>query len=133
MSRRPPKRFATWSEYYRYRIEQGEKRGLSRSQARGHPAKGEKLATQVEKDVNVLGRSGPVTVSLVGTKERSRAGKFDNEVGLLRSGKITPSQYDRRWKGKSIGGQELPSAKEVLALSHRGLASFDDFYPKGPS
>jgi hypothetical protein len=45
-------------------------------------------------------------------------------------GRLSPNAFDRRWKGKAIGEQELPSADEVMALSHRGLASFDDFYPK---
>jgi hypothetical protein len=130
MSRRPPRGFANWSNYYRYRIERGEQRGLSRPQARGHPAKGEVLASQTEKEVQILGRRGPVIVTLTGTRERSRAGSFDNEVELLRTGKLSPKAFDRRWKAKSIGGEKLPSADEVLALSHRGLASFDDFYPK---
>jgi hypothetical protein len=133
VKRRPPKGFATWSEYNRYRVERGVARGLSPSQALGHPARGETLASQVEKEVTVLGKSGPIAVTLVGTKARSQAGKFDNDAGLLRAGKLTPSTFDRRWKGKSIGGVALPSAKEVLALAHRGLASFDDFYPKGSS
>jgi len=133
MSRRPPKGFGTWSEYNRYRLERGEQRGLSPAQARGHPGKGEPLASAVQKDVQILGRSGPLGVTIVGTKERSRAAKFDNQVGLLQQGKMTPRQFDRRWKGKAIAGQSLPSADEVLALSHRGLASFDDFYPKGPT
>ena len=133
MSRRPPKKFAIWSEYNRYRVERGVRRGLSPAQARGHPAKGEQLASRVDREVTILGRRGPVVVPLVGTKEQSRAGKYDNDARLLRSGKIAPGTYNRRWKGKSIGGQELPSADEVLALAHRGLASFDDFYPKGTS
>lgn len=131
MARRPPKGFANWSEYYVYRIARGEARGLSRSQARGHPAKGEPPASKVVKDVQILGRSGPAVVAITGTREASRAGRFDNQVEQLRRGRITPKEFDRRWHEKSIGGNDLPTANEVLALSHRGLANFDDFYPKG--
>jgi hypothetical protein len=130
VKRRPPKGYATWSEYNRYRVERGVARGLSPARALGHPAKGERLASQVEKAVTILGKGGPVVVTLVGTKARSQAGKFDNDAGLLRAGKLSPATFDRRWKGKSIGGVNLPSANEVLALAHRGLATFDDFYPK---
>ena len=133
MKRRPPKGYATWSEYNRYRVERGVARGLSRSQALGHPAKGEQLASKVEKDVTLLGKGGPVVVTLVGTKARSQAGSFDNDARLLRDGKLSRATFDHRWKGKSIGGIALPSSGEVLALAHRGRIDFDDFYPKGTS
>lgn len=132
MSRRPPKGHSTWSSYYRYRIERGEQRGLSRSQARGHPAKGQPLATAVEREVNILGQNGPVTVTVVGVKELSRAGRYDNDADFLLRGKLSPRQFQRRWAGKSIGGQPLPSWQEVVALGHQGLANFEDFYPRRP-
>jgi hypothetical protein len=130
--RRPPKGHATWSEYYRYRIERGRQRGLSPSQARGHPVRGESLASAVEREITILGPNGPTTVTVVGVKERTRASRYDNDAELLLKGKLNPRKFQRRWEGKSIGGQRLPSWQEVLTLGRLGLASFDDFYPRSP-
>ena len=129
MARRPPKAFANWSEYYQHRVARAEAMGLSRSQARGHPKKGEVPASRVEKTVRILGPSGPVDVTSIGTRERSRAARYDNDVQKLLNGTITPATFDRRWHGKSIGEVPLLNWREALALAHQGKASFDDFYP----
>jgi len=130
MARRPPKGFSNWSEYYRYRIERGAARGLTRSQARGHPGKGQPLASQVERRVQIVGASGPLEVTVIGTRASSRAARYDNDARRLLEGKIAPGTFNRRWAGKGIGDVLLPNADQVLALAHQGLASFDDFYPR---
>lgn len=127
--RRPPKGFSNWSQYYQYRVARAEAMGLSRSQARGHPKKGEVPASKVEKSVQILGVDGPVEVTAIGTKERSRAARYDNDVQKLLSGKLTPATFDRRWHGKTIGRVSLPSWRQVLSIAQQGLASFDTFYP----
>jgi hypothetical protein len=131
MARRPPKGFDNWSQYYRYRIARGEARGLSRSQARGHARPGEAPASKVAKRVHVVGRSGVQVVETTGTKEATRAARFDNDVERLRRGQLTYSDFDRRWGGRSIAGVKLPSGREVIALSFQGLANFSDFYAEG--
>jgi hypothetical protein len=131
VARRPPKGFANWSEYYRYRIARGEARGLTRSQARGHARAGEAPASKVAKRVNIVGRSGVEVVEATGTKEVTRAARFDNDVERLRSGQLTYAEFDRKWVGCSIGGAELPSGREVVALSFQGLAQFPEFYAEG--
>jgi len=132
MSRQPPRGFASWSSYYRYRVERGEARGLSRSQARGHPGKSEALASKVERERTILGRAGPEIVTLTGVREVTKAAKFDNDTKQLLAGKLTPKQFDKRWARKTIGGEHLPDSKQVIALGQKGLAQFDDFYPRRP-
>jgi len=128
--RRPPRGHPTWASYYRYRIDRGAARGLTRSQSRGHPGKGQSAASQIERDVMIIGRTGPIVVTVIGVRELSRAGRYDNDVQELLSGKVTPRAFDQRWKGRSIGGNVLPSWQEIVLLGHQGLASFDDFYPR---
>ncbi len=127
--RRPPRGYATWSAYNRFREKRGLERGLSPAQARGHPKRGEHLASQVEREVMVVGRDGAVETTVVGVRELSKAGAFDNAVGELLAGKLDPATYDRRWAGKPIGDQVLPDAGRLLALARAGLATFPDFYP----
>jgi hypothetical protein len=124
---RQPRDYA--AEYQR-RIERAQKLGLTPSQARGHPKPGEVPASRVERDISFIGRRGTVTVAAT-SRERRRASDFDNDVKRLVYGRITPREFDRRWAGKTIAGIDLPTANEVLALSHRHLATFDDFYPHG--
>jgi len=132
LRRHPPRGLETWSDYYEYRLKRGEDRGLTRSQSRGHPGKGQKLASKVERDVTLLSSRGPTETTTVGVRDLSRASRFDNDSQLLLGGKLTPKQFDRRWAGKTIAGQELPNAKQVIALGQQGLAQFDDFYPRQP-
>jgi len=131
VARLPPKGFANWSEYYQYRIARGEARGLTRSQARGHARPGEAPASKVTKRLRIVGRAGVQVVETTGTKEATRAARFDNDVERLRRGQLTYSEFDRKWAGRSIAGSDLPTGREVIALSFQGLASFDELYPEG--
>jgi len=133
MARRPPKGFANWSGYYQYRVTRGEAMGLSRSQARGHPKRGEVLASKITKSVNIAGPRGETQVELAGTRARSRAARYDNDVQALLKGRMKPSVFDRKWRGKVIGEVSLPSANQLIALSLQGMANFDEFYPSGSS
>ena len=117
------------AEYRRRRV-RGEKLGMSSSQIRGHPKPGEIPASEVERDIQFLGRRGPVTVPAVAA-ERRRASRFDTDAKRLAHGRITPREFDRKWAGRTIAGIDLPSANEVLAMEHRRLAHFGDFYPHG--
>jgi hypothetical protein len=117
------------SEAYHRRIARGEAMGLTRSQTRGHAKRGEVPASKVEKTVTILGATGATEVTAIGAKERSRAAKYDNDVQRLLDNKLAPSAFDRRWKGKSIGGVALLDWREAVALGQQGLASFDTFYP----
>jgi hypothetical protein len=132
VTRRPPRGFATWSDYYRHRVKRGEQRGLTRAQSRGHPGKGQVLASRVERERIILSRSGPAAVTLTGVQELTTAAKFDNDVRQLLSGRLTPKQFDQRWARKTIGGEALPDSGQVIALGQQGLAHFDDFYPSRP-
>jgi hypothetical protein len=129
VARRPPKGFASWSEYYQHRIAQGEARGLTRSQARGHPKQGEIPASRITKSVMITGPRGTTEVELAGFRARSRAAVYDNNVQALLQGRMRPSTFDRRWRGKTIDDITLPSANQVIALSLQGFTTFDEFYP----
>jgi hypothetical protein len=107
-------------------------RGLTPTQAIGKPKAGEQPASRVRRDVTVLGMNGPVVVTVVGTKERSRAGSQDNDARELLAGRLDMRTYDRRWKGRTVGGVMVPDARRVLALGRAGRAGFDNFYPKTP-
>jgi hypothetical protein len=132
MARRPPSGFSSWSSYYHYRLRRGADRGLTSAQARGHPRAGEPRASEIERDVVIVGRSGAQVTTVVGVQQLSLAGAADNALGDLRAGRITPEQWNRRWAGKTIGNVILPDAARMLALSRAGLADIDDFYPRSP-
>jgi hypothetical protein len=133
MARRPPRGFGSWHSYNEWRVRRGIERGLSPEQARGHPKAGERRASEVERDVRLVGPTGVQVVTVRGVRELSRAGAADDAVRRLTAGDLTPTVWNRRWANKTIGGVALPRADRVLALARAGLASFDDFYPTGPS
>ncbi len=127
--RKPPRGYATWSAYNRYRAKRGRERGLSPAQARGHPGRDEKLASEVERDVTVVGPQGATATRIVGVQQLSVAGGADNAVQELLAGKLDPATFNRRWAGRTFGGQVVPDAARVLALARSGLVGFSDFYP----
>ena len=128
-ARRPPRGYSTWSAYNGYRAKRGRERGLSPAQARGHPGRGEKLASQVERDVMVVGPRGATSTRIVGVQQLSAAGAADNAVHELLTGTLDPYTFNRRWAGKTFGGQVVPDAARVLTLARSGLVGFADFYP----
>ena len=129
MPLRPPRGFSSWSRYNAWRVRHGVERGLTPSQARGHPRGGERPASEVQRHVRVIGRDGATEVSIRGVAELSRAGRFDRDVGELLAGRLDPRTYNRRWVGKTVGGVQLPDASRVLGLGRTGEARLGDFYP----
>jgi ABC-type iron transport system FetAB ATPase subunit len=68
-------------------------------------------------------------VTAIGSRERSRAARYDNDVQRLLANTMSPAQFDRRWQGKTIGQVSLPNWRQVVAVAQQGKASFDTFYP----
>jgi hypothetical protein len=129
MARRPPRRYSSWPAYYAFRVRHGVERGLTPAQARGHPRAGERRASEVEREVTVIGPNGAQVVRVTGVRDLSRAGAFDRDVRELLAGRIPARSFDRRWGGRTVGGVAVPNADRVLALGHAGRVGFDDFYP----
>jgi len=132
MSRRPPRGFKSWHGYNAYRVRHGVERGLTPSQARGHPRPGERPASQVERQVVVIGPNGAQVATVIGVHELSRAGSYDQDVRQLLAGRLPAASFNRRWSGRTIGGVTVPNAGRVQALGRGGLAGISDFYPAGP-
>ena len=130
MARRPPRGFSNWSAYNRWRVRRGIERGLTPAQACGHPGRGQARASEVEREVVILGRDGPVEVTVVGVQELTRAGKLDWDVRELLANRLDARSFDRKWAGRTVGGQVVPDARRVQVLGRAGQAGFTDFYPR---
>jgi hypothetical protein len=133
MARKPTRGFESWRSYNQWRLRRGVERGLTPSQAIGKPKAGEQPASRVERDVMIIGPNGAQVATAVGTKERSRAAKLDDDVKRLTHGDLDRLAYNRRWRGRTIAGVPVPDADRVLALARAGRVGFGDFYPAGPS
>ena len=129
MARRPPRGYSSWSGYNTFRVRHGVERGLTPAQARGHPRAGERRASEVEREVTVIGPNGAQVVTVTGVRDLSRAGAFDRDVREMLAGRMAASKFDRRWGGRTVGGVTVPDSARVLALGRAGRAGFDDFYP----
>ena len=121
--RRPPRGFESWSAYNRWRVRKGVERGLTASQALGHPRPGEARASEV------LGRQGWKVTLFVGSGEvatfdtdyrtAQRAGRYMALTRRLVEGRISPAEFKRRAaRMRPIGGHRLVSdPRAALALA----------------
>lgn len=80
--------------------------------------------------VTILGVDGQVVIDASSFSEVQRASRYDNDIDTLLSGRMTPGSFDRRWAGRTIGGEELATSERVLYLARIGEAYIDDFYPE---
>ena len=129
MARRPPRGYSSWSGYNAFRLRHGVERGLTPAQAFGHPRAGERRASEVEREVTIVGPNGAHAVTVTGVRELSRAGTFARDVREMLAGRMPARTFDRRWSGKTVGGVAVPDADRVTVLGRAGRAGFDDFYP----
>ncbi len=101
MARRPPRGFRSWSAYNSWRAERGERLGLSRSQALGHPRQGERAASEVfseERWVVTFPAGDPPRLVTIETDLRTaqRANRFNRLGRMFREARITSEEYRRR-------------------------------------
>ncbi len=113
------------AEYAR-RVASAERRGLSRSQARGHArvGRGELPASRVRvASVYAVTPTGVrVQQVQVGDRDQRRAGQYMADTGRLLRGEMTDREFTRRWGGRRIGGVELVTDPAEV----RGLAFVTD-------
>ena len=124
MARRPPRGFKSWSSYNRWRVERGERLGLSRSQALGHPREGEPAAHDVLSEhhwIVTFPTDDPPRLVTINTDLHTaqRAGRFNALGRALREARITPEDYRRRVRRfKPIAGFEpLSDPRALIALT----------------
>jgi len=121
--RRPPRGFGSWSAYNRWRVQKGVERGLTRSQALGHPRQGEDRASEVlgrpKWTVTVFAGSAEVAVFDADYRTAQRAGRYMALARRLVEGRISPAEFKQRAaRMKPIGGLKLVSdPRVVLALA----------------
>jgi hypothetical protein len=124
VARRPPRGSQSWSSYNRWRVERGERLGLSRSQALGHPREGERAAHEVLSEhrwiVTFPAENPPRLVTIdTDLHTAQRAGRLNALGRALREARITPEDYRRRARRyKPIAGFEpLSDPRALIALS----------------
>jgi len=105
---------------YRVRVDRAASQGRSRAQAAGHPRRGELLASQRLVTIGGPGSplGGPVVVT--GRRERMLAHDLIKDVLDLQAGALSLADFDRRWGGKTLGGEPVPSAVRWLRSSEVG-------------
>jgi hypothetical protein len=85
--------------------------GISTGQASGRAGPGEVPLSRLGRVWTEL-PGQPVTQ---GTRDSGRMALLNNDIGRLKSGDLTPEEFDQRWGGKRIGPYEVPTAAEALA------------------
>jgi hypothetical protein len=124
VARRPPRGFRSWSTYNRWRVERGERLGLSRTQALGHPRQEERAASEVLSEhrwVVTFPADHPPRLVTIDTDLHTakRAGRFNALGRALREARITPEDYRRRARRyKPIAGFEpLSDPRALIAVT----------------
>jgi hypothetical protein len=93
---------------YRRRIERGRQRGLSPSEARGHPKAGEVGPSQIIEQWDAIPtRAGVVDVEVTGLRQAGTLGAYLRDVRLLGEGEIDDREFRANWRGRQAGGHKL--------------------------
>ncbi len=102
--------------------------GIDPRVALGHAGPGEVPLSRRERRVIDLGGPdspiGPIRLR-GGGKDAGRAHDLIRDLADLLSGDLAPASWDARWRGRTFGGQKLPSATVVLAAAQAGRIDAD--------
>ena len=127
-----------YAREYRRRLALAAQRGLTTSQARGHPRADERAVLEIASEPHwrvTLAAAGPprlVTLD-VGFKDAQRAGRYGQLSRQLSEGRISPREFEARAKRlRPIAGVRLlADARAALALTFVS-ASEDYIFESGP-
>jgi hypothetical protein len=79
--------------------------------------------------MTVLTPLGPTTVSVRGSRERTRLGRYDTVLRKWRLGDPTAATELRAFDGLTVGGQPLiADVKLLTTLEDAGELDFDNLY-----
>jgi hypothetical protein len=122
-ARRKARAAARGSSVYKQRVEGAERRGLSRSQAVGHPRTGEtaaaRLAAQTSYTATFFAQPRDVVTVRVARGDAVRAGRYNAKVRALREGRLSPDVFRRSTsRMRPIAGLRVVSdPQKALALA----------------
>lgn len=129
-----PERAAVYRAEYEQRVGHAERRGLTRSQARGHPGRGQpRLSERTSEFFHVPTTEGILDLVARNSREASRIGKYLHDVGALAEGHLDPAIFERRWRGKGVGEIRFESdPNRVLAMLREQGPGPIDRYRRNP-
>jgi hypothetical protein len=115
-----PARSAVYRAAYVRRVDRAEELGYSRSQARGHPARGQVALSMVTYEFAQIPTSeGVVDLTLTSTREAHRVGQYLRDVRNLLEDRIDAKAFGRKWRRRirAAGDHELePDAEAVIVM-----------------
>jgi len=113
-------RSAVYRAAYVRRVERAEQLGYTRSQARGHPGKGQVRLSDITYEFSgVPTTEGIVDLTLTSSREAHRVGQHLRDVRDLLEDRIDARAFGRRWRRRirAAGDHELePDAEAVIAM-----------------
>jgi hypothetical protein len=103
MARRPPRGFNSWSSYNKWRVKHGLERGLSSSQALGHPRAGEVKASQLRRQFfGVPTRDGLADLE-VSLRDATTVGDYLHATGEVVHREVDDKEFRDIWRGRGVG------------------------------
>jgi hypothetical protein len=103
MARRPPRKFDSWSSYNNWRVKHGLERGLSSSQALGHPRAGEVRASQLRRQFfGVPTRDGLADLE-VSLRDATTVGDYLRATVEVNHLAVDDREFRDRWRGRGVG------------------------------
>ena len=94
-----PERRAVYRDAYLRRLKAAEERGYSRSQARGHPAKGQVGISRITYEFSdVPTTEGIADVTVTSSREARRVGQYLRDVRDLLEERIDEAAFRRKWR-----------------------------------
>ncbi len=115
-----PGRSAVYRAAYVRRTNRAEELGYTRSQARGHPGKGQvRLSDITYEFFSIPTTEGVVDLTLTSTREARRVGQYLRDVREVLEDRIDARAFSRRWRRRirAAGDHELEAdAEAVIAM-----------------
>ena len=114
-----PARSAVYRAAYLRRVKAAEERGFTRSQARGHPAKGQVSISKVTYEFSdVPTTTGIADVAVTSSREARRAGQYLRDVRDLLEDRVDATAFQRRWRRRirTAGDYELEADAELVIV-----------------
>lgn len=115
-----PERRAVYRAAYLRRVGHAEQHGYSRSQARGHPGRGQVRLSEVTYDFFAVPTTeGVADVTVTSSREARRVGQYLRDVRDLLEDRIDARAFGRKWRRRirTAGDLELePDAEAVIVM-----------------